>query len=106
MVYGDNRLYNIAVVVPDRAELKRALTGSGVDFSAPGWAGHPAVTGAYQAALAALGAGFKHFEQPRKALVVEDEWTVESGLITPTLKIKRRKLVERYRARIDQLYLE
>lgn len=105
MVYGDNRLHNIAVVVPDMAELKRALAGSGVDFATPGWSAHPAVVGAYQSVLTTLGAGFKGFEQPRNVLVAEDEWTVENGLITPTLKIKRRKLVERYRARIDQLYV-
>ncbi len=106
IVYGDNRLYNIAVVVPDMTALKRALADSDVNFSAPGWSTHPAVVGAYQTVLTTLGAGFKGFEQPRKALVVEDEWTVENGLITPTLKIKRRKLVERYRDRIDQLYVE
>lgn len=104
MVYGDNQDFNIAVVVPDMAALKGHAACRDVDFSAPGWNAKPCVVGLYETEIAMASAEFRHFEQPRKVLVVDDEWTVANGLLTPTLKMKRLRLVERYQASIDRLY--
>jgi long-chain acyl-CoA synthetase len=105
MVYGDNRAYNIAVVVADMAALRLAAGDLGIDFSQPDWPRHPRVAELYAAAVETQGAAFKHFERPRKVLVVNEEWTVAGGLLTPTLKIRRRILVDRYRTEIEQLYV-
>ena len=104
MVYGDNQDFNIAVVVPDMTALKNNAACRGVDFAALDWNVQPRVVGLYETEVAAVSAHFRHFEQPHKVLVSAQEWTVANGLLTPTLKMKRRHLVERYRAQIDQLY--
>ncbi len=45
-----------------------------------------------------------NFEKPKKVLVIERDFSVEAGELTPTLKVKRRVVEERYRDRIDALY--
>ena len=47
---------------------------------------------------------FPGYAKIRKVYICEDEWTIESGLLTPTLKIKRAKVIEHYGHAIEQLY--
>lgn len=47
---------------------------------------------------------FPGYAKIRKVAVCADEWTVEGGLLTPTLKIKRPEIMARYQQEIDQLY--
>ena len=44
------------------------------------------------------------FERPKKVALLDEELTVENGLMTPTLKVKRRQLEERFADLIDSLY--
>jgi long-chain acyl-CoA synthetase len=44
------------------------------------------------------------FEVPKKLLLVPHDFTVESGELTPTLKVKRRVVEQRYRDKIEKLY--
>ena len=106
MVYGENRDFNVAVVVPDADAIRRSPIGNDIDFSSPHWRCEPCVVALVQAEVDAAGASFRHFEQPKKVLVVDEEWTVANGLLTPTLKMKRRRLVERYQDVIEQLYAQ
>jgi long-chain acyl-CoA synthetase len=46
------------------------------------------------------------FEMPKRLLLLPSDFTVESGELTPTLKIKRRAVEERHRAAIERLYGE
>jgi long-chain acyl-CoA synthetase len=45
-----------------------------------------------------------YYAQPRAVALTLDPWTVENGLITPTLKLKRNNLAARYADGIDRLY--
>jgi long-chain acyl-CoA synthetase len=49
-------------------------------------------------------AGLAHYETPRKIALLEHDFSIERGELTPTLKVKRRVVDERYRAEIDALY--
>lgn len=49
---------------------------------------------------------FAQFERPRRLLLVADEFTVEGGELTPTLKVKRRRVAEKYAGQIARLYRE
>ena len=46
------------------------------------------------------------FETLKKLLLVADEFTTEDGTLTPSLKLRRRTVEERYRKQIDELYAE
>ena len=47
---------------------------------------------------------FPGYAQVRRVMVTLDPWTMENGLLTPTLKLKRPKVMEKYGAEIGQLY--
>ena len=47
---------------------------------------------------------FPGYAQIRKVALVTEKWTVDNGLVTPTLKLKRNQIVERYKDRIDAIY--
>lgn len=47
---------------------------------------------------------FPGYAKIRKVAICGDEWTVEAGLLTPTLKLKRPKVIERYQAEINAMY--
>ena len=46
------------------------------------------------------------YEKVKKVTLLENELTVDGGELTPTLKIKRRVVEEKYRAVIDELYAD
>jgi long-chain acyl-CoA synthetase len=51
-------------------------------------------------------ASLAHFEQPKKVALLDQEMTVESGELTPTLKVRRKIVNERYKGAIDAMYAE
>ena len=46
------------------------------------------------------------FEMPKKVVLLEQDFTIESGELTPTLKVKRRVVEKNYQAIIDATYAE
>ena len=49
---------------------------------------------------------FPRWVRVRRAIAVGDAWTIDNGLLTPTLKLKRPSVLERYKSAIDALYAE
>ena len=49
---------------------------------------------------------FSSYQIPKKVALIEDEFTVDNGMLTPTLKVKRRVVRERLKDVIDGLYAE
>jgi long-chain acyl-CoA synthetase len=48
--------------------------------------------------------GFPGYAKIRRVAVIHEPWNVENGLLTPTLKLKRAKVMEKYQAEVDKLY--
>jgi long-chain acyl-CoA synthetase len=48
---------------------------------------------------------FGHVEQIKKFILVPDAWSVETGELTPTMKLKRRVVLENYKSQIAAMYL-
>jgi long-chain acyl-CoA synthetase len=92
MVYGDNRAYVVALIVPD-AELLR-------DDAAESPAVHQAISAAIDAANRTLAP----VERVRRFLVIGEAFTVENGRMTPTMKIRRGAIKEAYSGALDALY--
>src|SRR5262249_6791857 len=102
MLYGENKPFNVAVVVPDMGSLERWAKQQGHPLADP--ANDPKVKALLQAELDKQSAHFKSYERPKRLMVVLEDFTVENGILTPSLKIKRREVVKRYGKQIEALY--
>jgi long-chain acyl-CoA synthetase len=111
VVLGDRRKYAAALIVPDFAALERRLQGVG---RAPGASPQSRadlvkradVLALYQEIVDALNRDLSQFERIKRIAVLPSEFTVESGELTPTLKVKRKVVGERWREEIEKLYGE
>lgn len=101
MIYGDGRPYNVAIVVPDRAALDEWARREEIQLDDP--ARDPRVHALLLRELHAHGE-LRSYEVPRRLLVVTQDFATENGLLTPTLKLKRSEVLERYRADLEALY--
>jgi long-chain acyl-CoA synthetase len=105
MVYGDNKPYNIAIVVAAVDAVKKWGADNGVSESDPDkLVASSKVRELFKKELASYGEKFKGFEEVKDFAVIAEDFTTDNGLLTPSLKVKRRKVVEKYQATIDALY--
>jgi long-chain acyl-CoA synthetase len=101
---GANKLYNAALVVADKEAIEK-------------WAGENGVSGDFNALLEdekvrALIAGelekyakgFKGYERVKQFALIPEEFTTENGMLTPSLKLKRRTVVDKYGPLMDKLW--
>ncbi len=54
--------------------------------------------------LEKYGKDFKGFENPKNFALLREEWSIENGMLTPTLKLKRSVVEENYNSQIEELY--
>ena len=103
-VIGENRPYLslIAVVNPD--EWKRLAESCGADASDPASLALPGVKAAALKRAKAAAADFPHYALPRAVVLTDEPWTIENGLLTPTLKLKRGPLSKKFSDIISKLY--
>jgi len=47
---------------------------------------------------------FPGYAQVRRVALTLEPWSVENGMLTPTLKLKRAKVIEKFHAEVDQMY--
>lgn len=104
MVHGVNREYNVAVVVPDYEALKGWAEEKGLDSDPSSLANNEQVHDLMKEEVDRLSADFKGYEKVRKIFVGEEDFTTENGMLTPTLKLKRRIVEQRYGDAIESLY--
>ena len=100
VVYGDGKKYLVAGLWLDEAGLQEALDERGV---APGE--RPAATAALvQAAVDEANAELASFEQIKRFAVMSRPLTVDDGHLTSTLKVRRQRIYEDFRAELEALY--
>ncbi len=102
MLYGDNKPFNVAVVVPDVGSIERWAKREG--YTPGDLRSDERVKALLQAELDKHSQHFKGYERPKRLLVVLEDFTVENGILTPSLKIKRREVMKRYGQQIEALY--
>jgi long-chain acyl-CoA synthetase len=102
MLYGDNKPHNVALVIPDREALARWADQQGKKLGDP--TTDPAVRELIRAELAEYSKGFKSYERPKDFVIVNEDFTVEAGLLTPKLSMKRRNVLARYGGALEALY--
>lgn len=107
MVFGANKRFNVAIVVPDFINLGEYAQANGIDASTPGkLVENEKIKALIKAEIDKQSAGFKGFETIRKFHLVNEEFSVENNQLTPKLSMKRRNIIKRYEAEIDAMYAD
>jgi long-chain acyl-CoA synthetase len=105
VVLGDRRKYAAALIVPELTALERRLKdlgrppGSREELST-----RPDVVALYQEIVDALNLELSQFERIKRIALLPADFTVESGELTPTLKVKRKVVEQRWHDQIEALY--
>jgi long-chain acyl-CoA synthetase len=104
MVYGDNRTHNVALVVPDFIALGEWASANGAEGEPAKLVANPQVRALIRSEIDKHSVEFRGFEKIREFALLGEEFTNENGLLTPTLKLKRRKVVELHAETLDAMY--
>ena len=91
-VIGDRRPYNVALLTLDPE--------TGLDPRNPG------VAGRVQAEVDAANSRLSRVEQIKRFALLEEDWLPGGDELTPTMKLKRKPIGEKYAARVEALYAE
>ena len=106
-VIGEKRKYASVIISPTFPLLEDWARTNGVAFSNREELVHqPQVRKLYEGIIEELNKNLAHFETIKKVMLVPDEFSIATGEITPTLKLKRRVVENKYKQQIDQLYQE
>ena len=105
MVYGDNRIFNVALVVPDMESLKKWAEGQGVATdSAEKLLESSKVRELMMGEVEKYSAEFKGFEKIKRITLTAEDFTTQNDMITPSMKVKRRVVWQKYGPQIEALY--
>ncbi len=105
VMIGNRRHFPSALVVPSFEALEKWARAKGIAFaSREELVAKPEVVGHYQELIAELTAELAQFEKIKKVTLLTREFSLEAGELTPTLKVKRRVVEEKYKALIDKMY--
>ena len=105
VMIGDRRKYPILLVVPNFDQLERWARIKNILWTDRAQLLQmPTIQSKIDQEVRGQLTGLAHFETPQKIALLEHDFSVETGEMTPTLKVKRRVVDQRYKARIDALY--
>jgi long-chain acyl-CoA synthetase len=102
---GDNRPFVGALVVVDAEVAPGWAARNGIEFTTlEEFAALPEVVAAIEADVERAMEGFNNAERVKKVRILTEEWPADSDLLTPTMKLKRRGINERFADEIEALY--
>ncbi len=105
VLIGDRRPFIAALIVPDFAALRSAAAQKGIAVSsATALATDPQVLRLFARRLARLNADLAPHEKVRAWRLLDHELTLDAGELTPSLKVRRRQVLERYAAVVEGIY--
>ena len=107
VLIGDKRKFPMALVVPDFDQLEKWARYKSLPFTdRPGLIVLPAVQEKMERETLAGLTDLASFETPKKIALLPDEFSVDKGELTPTLKVKRRIIDKHYKSVIDAVYAD
>jgi long-chain acyl-CoA synthetase len=107
VVIGDKRKYLTCLLTLDAASLPKLCEQLGVDMLAPEQAvNNQFIINKFQEYLNKVNAELAQFETIKYFRILPHDFSVETGELTPTLKVKRRIITEKYKEIIDSMYTE
>jgi long-chain acyl-CoA synthetase len=107
VLVGSERKFPAALIVPVWEQLESYCKFKGIEVkSRSEMCSHPRIIDLLQRQIDALTPNLARYEKIKKVALLENEFTIEGGELTPTLKVKRRVIDDKYRDVIEKLYEE
>lgn len=104
---GDKHKFACVLISPNLAALKNWAQAQGIATGdAASLVKDPKVVKVYQEIVDKVNVTLAHFESIKRLHLVPDEWSVEDGALTPSMKLKRRVVNERYAKEIAEFYAD
>ncbi len=104
-VIGDNRKYLSALIVPAYTTLEAWAKQNNITFTGrKDLISKPEVLKLFEAEIEQCMKDFAPVEQIRKFTLLETEWSQDSGELTPTMKLKRKIIIQKYGSQIESMY--
>ena len=105
MVVGADEKFVGALIVPSLPNLKEWMQQKGLPFTTTKDAiNHPRVLELYRELIESFNKFFNHVEQIKKFELLPEEWSIDSGEMTPKLSLKRKIIMEKYKEVVKRIY--
>ena len=105
IVVGAERKFTAALIVPAFANLKTWCEKNGIETTTNDqMVHHPRVVEYYKSIIEKYNPQFNPVEQVKKFELLNAEWTINGGELTPTLKLKRKVIMEKYADAVERIY--
>src|SRR2546423_2739902 len=105
VLIGNGRKFPAALIVPDWEQVRAYAEFKGIDARTPAeLIKHPRILDLFERQVAARTKELAQYEKVKRIALLENELTIENGEMTPTLKVKRRVIDEKYKDVIDRIY--
>jgi long-chain acyl-CoA synthetase len=106
-IIGDKRKFAFVIISPNFVLLETWAHENKIAFSSRAeLVADPKVQELYEGIAAEVNKNLARFEKLKRVLLVPDDFTADNGALTPTMKLRRRVIEERYRRQIDDLYAQ
>ncbi len=107
VLVGNGRKFPAALIVPDWQQIHSYAELKGLEAQEPAeLCKHPHIINLFERQIAALSTNLAQYERVKRVALLEHELTIEGGELTPTMKVKRRVVDEKYHDVINRIYEE
>ena len=104
LLYGADKPYCVLMVVPNRVALESEGKERGFDLT--NMERDPKVLAFLKQEVSARVQGLHSYMRPKKLLVVREDFTVQNGFLTPSLKVRRQEVIQKYQGQLQGMYEE
>jgi long-chain acyl-CoA synthetase len=102
MLHGANRPHNVCLVVLDMANLTKWAEREGVALGEP--TTNPKVKELIESELEKYSKGFRSYERPKAFALITADFSVENGMLTPKMSMRRNRVLDHYQEVLEKLY--
>jgi long-chain acyl-CoA synthetase len=104
VLYGADRPFCVLLVVPAQARVEDEARQRGLTVS--NCTEDPLVYGMLKNDISARTREFQSYMRPKKLLILADDFTVDNGFMTPSMKVRRQEVINRYSVQLSKLYAD
>jgi long-chain acyl-CoA synthetase len=107
IVIGDRRRFPVALIVPEFESMRAFARGAGIgEMSDAELCRHEKVNDLMLEQVVSLCSDLAQYERPKRIALINHDLSIQSGELTPSLKVKRKVVTDRFREIIEALYEE